>query len=471
MFFAAATMLAGAVLVVLTAPPSSTESARAFVSPHGPYGATVDDCAICHRGHTGQNRGLLSKAPSQSQVCLLCHGNPPGANNNVLGEYQGATTADNPATSSYYRHSALTPTPVAGVGGAVIATPHTSRTDQNEFKAVLNRHTECTDCHDPHSIRVGAGTGSTPSAQGWTDSGALTGSSGATGRSQSAWLPTITYEYQLCMKCHSNYTTLYAPAAWTATPSSRMSDKGIEVDPTQYAATPTLPPAPTPTPPVRSVGSYHPIDMPGVERTGAQVTTINNNLAAGTRYTGANAFTYTSTIRCTHCHGVNLGSGSTASDPAARLAPHASNNRALLAANYRDRLLHTSTESFLAGDFALCFLCHSSAPYADISGNARTDTDFRFHGFHLGNLPSNPSGSTDINVAGAGQGDAICAECHFNTHGTKNANFAADRSNPRLVNFAPDVQPSGTRLQFVKTSTGGQCYLTCHGVNHGPYTY
>ena len=51
-----------------------------------------------------------------------------------------------------------------------------------------------------------------------------------------------------------------------------------------------------------------------------------------------------------------------------------------------------------------------------------------------------PAG-TNIDTPGHGGGNAICAECHFRTHGTALAFNASDRDNPRLVNFAPNVKP------------------------------
>ena len=75
---------------------------------------------------------------------------------------------------------------------------------------------------------------------------------------------------------------------------------------------------------------------------------------------------------------------------------------------------------------------------------------------------------------GQGGGNALCAECHFRTHGTAQAYNAGDRSNPRLVNFAPNVQPfpdaSGV-IRFTKTATGGSCTLVCHGKAHDAEGY
>ena len=78
----------------------------------------------------------------------------------------------------------------------------------------------------------------------------------------------------------------------------------------------------------------------------------------------------------------------------------------------------TPAGAYLAQDFALCYVCHAEAPMVDDSGDVRTDTNFSWHGYHMNDISGNGTGGTDIDVAGAGHGNATCAECHFRTHGT-----------------------------------------------------
>ena len=143
-------------------------------------------------------------------------------------------------------------------------------------------------------------------------------------------------------------------------------------------------------------------------------------------------------------------------------------------ANYRDRLLKSSAEAYAAGDFSLCFMCHSEL---SISGSSSTErgsyTNFRYHQLHIRNLTGSGSGGTDIDTAGAGQGNAICAECHFRIHSTALANTVLDRSNGRLVNFAPDVTAfGGSGPTWASSGIGsGNCTLTCHGADHSPKEY
>ena len=118
-------------------------AAGPFENPHGSYTTTTDSCATCHRSHTGQNRNILKTAAPQSSLCLACH-DGTGANANTASQYSdGDVPADDAATSSFYRHPALT------------SSSHT-RSDLDEFAGVLNRHSECGDCHDPHALSTAA---------------------------------------------------------------------------------------------------------------------------------------------------------------------------------------------------------------------------------------------------------------------------------------------------------------------------
>ncbi len=138
---------------------------------------------------------------------------------------------------------------------------------------------------------------------------------------------------------------------------------------------------------------------------------------------------------------------------------HTASNTDLLATTYRVDPLRASGEAYKSSDFALCWACHSASKAAieDPTG-ATAGTNFSAHGFHIRSIGSFSSGGTDITVAGAGQGNALCAECHYNLHGTSS-------SERGLVVFAPDVLPYNGQPITYDQSTGN-CTLTCHGVNH-----
>lgn len=132
------------------------------------------------------------------------------------------------------------------------------------------------------------------------------------------------------------------------------------------------------------------------------------------------------------------------------------NKSGLTVATYRDQLLKPAAEAYLGTEFSLCFQCHSEAPF--IAAGAGV-TGFELHALHLGGVDDPGSGGLDIGVPGDGQGNAICAECHFQLHSTL---ADVDR---QLMNFAPNVLPRGGLLEW----TGGgspTCTLICHGVSH-----
>jgi predicted CXXCH cytochrome family protein len=424
--------------VVVPTPSGPVAPAAAAVGTHGPFGTTPDQCAVCHRSHAGQARSLLGVAAPQSGLCFTCHDEfGTGANTMVKLQYTDAAVPAN-GTDSYYRHNAL------------VAGNHT-QASLNEFGGVSNRHDECGDCHEPHAA---TSTASTPTASGWTAAGQQAKTSGVlvvNGAAGTAPAYTfingqtsqVTREYQLCFKCHSGFTTLLANPTGTPTPYSKYRlDKGIELNP--------------------SNASYHPIEAPGTNTT----TAMTNQLAATSPFKQW-TFTATSTIRCVNCHGDYRKFNAT-TPPAAGsdLAPHTSRYRGILTQNYRDRALMQSTDAYVASNFALCYLCHGEAPFADGSKNSRTDTNFPLHGYHLRSIGRSSSTSYDIDAPGAGRGYAVCAECHFRIHSTINR-VGAQPAYPRLVNFSPNITVGATPWN----QAGRSCTLTCHGQSHSAWNY
>jgi len=147
---------------------------------------------------------------------------------------------------------------------------------------------------------------------------------------------------------------------------------------------------------------------------------------------------------------------------------------------YLDRQLKPAVDTatvkaaYSAGDFALCYVCHGEAPFVDSSSNATT---FNLHAKHLTSLRVG-DGGTDIDTAGDGQSNAICAECHFQIHSTTKKVGSQVIPGSRLVNFAPNVKPfvpagatSGSLSWTPGATSGGTCTLTCHGKPHDAYPY
>jgi hypothetical protein len=253
----------------------------------------------------------------------------------------------------------------------------------------------------------------------------------------------VTLEYQLCFKCHSGAATLLPPVP--GKPSKDALDKGVEFNPAN--------------------ASFHPVEAAGKNQT----PKMSASLAGSSPYKLWN-FTIGSTVRCMNCHASGTTPDTTPApvpSPGSVAAPHTSTNRGILLKNYKDRVLKTTDEIYSAGDFALCYVCHGEAPF---SSETATATNFKLHGLHVSGLGGLGAGGTDIDTAGDGQGNALCAECHFRIHSTTNK--VGEAGGSRLVNFAPNVQPNGTTLSWTTTTTGsGSCTLTCHGEPHSGYNY
>jgi predicted CXXCH cytochrome family protein len=427
-----------------TTPGAEVPNAAPFTSPHTPDVSLVSDtCAICHRAHVAQGPALLTSAAPQSALCFACH-DGSGSNLDTKAQFTDpAVPVNDEATRSYYRHDAVTVTAPPNV--------HTLA-KEDEFGGVSNRHSECGDCHNTHNATTGV---STQTTTGWTVAGrqaAVSGVSVANGASGVAPAYTLLdgtagfqpdREYQVCFKCHSGFTTLNSNVGQPA--SRHVLDKGIELNPG----------LPTDT------ASYHPVEAAGRNAT-TQMTWSLSNTSPFKQWN----FTTASTVRCVNCHGDPRKYDAATPPPAGSdLAAHTSQYRGLLIQNYRDRVLKSPDDGYDAVDFALCYVCHAEAPFRS---STSSNTVFDDHDLHVSAILGLGPGGTSIDTPGEGGGNAICAECHFRIHGTALSYNAADRSNPRLVNFAPNVKPFGTALApaFTKTTTGGTCTLSCHGEDH-----
>jgi predicted CXXCH cytochrome family protein len=412
---------------------------------HTSIGISSPDCAACHAAHTAQSEDLIQAPLPASTLCLRCHSGA-GSPYDVASQFAAAPTND-PGTDSYYRHLVQDGSP---------------------------RQVTCDSCHNPHDAN---NTRPAMSTSGWTASGdtraadgeAVTnGAAGTTPTyapiSRSSNGGSLTLEYQLCLACHSGATSL--PTRGASHPSWWALDKGVELNPAN--------------------ASYHPIEAAGRNQSTQMAASL-----AGTSPFKAWNYSIDSTVRCTSCHGdsstVNQTATGTPLTPAAdaQEASHASSNRGLLIAPYRDRVLKASGEAYDPNDFALCYLCHAEAPLKNPNYNpSALDTAFPYHGFHLTNIPSVDGGGTSIDHPGDGEGLAICAECHFRVHSTAESFKPGDTEpvaratgSTGLVNFAPNVTgpvSTGPVWNVPGSNGGGSCTLICHGVTHtagGSFTY
>ena len=399
-------------------------------------------------------------------MCFACHDSLGTGSIFKSAAELTAVPANDPARDTWYSH------PVTS------SSTHTSDAN-NEFGGVLNRHSTCSDCHDAH-----AATNVAPveGAKGWSASGTIAGASSVKVTNHAGSGPTYelvqgptsltdtgtlgggtpaTFEYELCFKCHSGFTQLLSHSAEPAAshPSWWSLDKGIELDPL-------------------NAKSFHPVEAAGTNQTPAMTASLS-----GPSTYKLWTFTTTDTVRCANCH-AGPTTPATGTTPDTLLPVHASSQRGILVAPYRDRELKPANEAYAAADSALCYLCHAEAPMTDPSATTATNfsgkpgapyaaTFQSLHALHLAGIAANSTGTSgDIDTPGAGQGNAVCAECHYRLHSTALAYNIGDRGNTGLVNFAPDVLPDNGTLTWTSTGVGqGSCTMTCHGYTHKAVTY
>ena len=295
-------------------------------SPAARPPADAGQCLNCHDPHgTADASGLVPSllVVREESLCLACH-NGSQASSDLRSEFLKP-----------FRH------PVA-ISGRHEESEHTP--ESFAASPTNNRHAECEDCHNPHLARPDPYPALAPNAPGdllgVSRIRVTNGPAGA--RPIYTWKSpadtvTFPYEYELCFKCHSSWTTL--PAG--------KEDLALTLNP----ANP----------------SYHPVEAAGRDR--------SIKLEAFATGWSADRLTY-----CSDCHG---------SDDASDRGPHGSVYRSLLKKSYAET---TFRQGMARTD--LCFDCHAFAVYADLSADSRAAAASRFnppsaargHAYHVGSL-------------------------------------------------------------------------------------
>ena len=424
-------------------PPVTTTTTPPVVGPaniHGPYVINAPQCAFCHRAHAAKAPNLLV-AGSQSAMCFTCH-NGSGANANVALQYSLTRPANDPAARVYYSHDALAPS------------THTL-SSQDEFGVVtngvvINRHSQCADCHNSHRATAKTTRDGVSTVTGWEASGRLEGVSGvkvvngAAGAAPSYTFLSgvdtnvvpanaVTREYQLCFKCHSGFTTQLPNIA--GKPSRDRLDKGVELNPNNP--------------------SYHPIEAPGKNTSAAMIASLSG-------YSPYRQWTFRigDTIRCSNCHASSTKYNQTTPPAAGSSLPsHTSQVAGILLAPYRNRVLKPVGEAYNAAEFTLCFMCHATGPFDGTNSSA---TNWTKHNGHTNTRRGTNTGGQDIDSPSANGGNAICSECHYRIHSaTYKVGTQSITSARGMVNFSPNVVGAGA------TWNGSGCSnFTCHGKSH-----
>lgn len=375
-------------------------------------------CLNCHDTHTapGANR-LLRLAysdsgggtPMQEAACYQCHNN---------AAQQAVVQPAPPDVGQDFNAPANIKMPITDTDQGSTPEVH-AITDKDFMESTANlgpgkRHVECTDCHNPHRVRrtqvfnydnqgpMGNGTHRHSGFSGGGDhhsnlaSGVLAGTWGvepnyaadhAFGTNPLSYTvkkgapsvsapvdvnaPYVTREYQVCLKCHSDYAYGDTPPMLGETGGGTMYGTNFV---TQYTnqAMEFAPPldhrgeknSVGTEPTVTNHRSWHPVigptgrtseergmlpDPHGLSTTSAFLPPWNAGIGVQTMY-------------CTDCHGSSTLDGTVEPNLGGVWGPHGSSNNFLLKGTW-----DSETGSAAHSDTGICFKCHDVSAYAQFN--------------------------------------------------------------------------------------------------------
>lgn len=491
-----------------------------------PIGTTVwqASCLGCHDNHAVQgSRRLLREgtdglfnndgarqggSAASEETCYLCH----SSNGNTLTS-QGFNSQVPDIRYAFelpYRMPIASLDQAAGIETHDIGTANEVEAGKDFLESPqalgygnpLNRHAECTDCHNPHratknrrfnanpDIPDQAGTHEHSEPHTNIASGVLKGTWGVEPIYASDEFmvnpvdfeikrgnppvntpdlvsePYVTREYQVCLKCHSNYSYITPPMLDSysgGTPAGtnnlfNFTNQAMEFrSPTSHQGEGT---ALTPS----GAGfnftnnnhrSWHPV----MEATGRDRAT-RAVLASNTMHFPFDNFMGTQTMYCSDCHGSNTTGNTSVPDGGENgkpWGPHGSENEFILIGKW-DQTTGTvcngancNFESRGDQQNDLCFKCHNRFAYADDNGTLRNNSSGfsgidgeNWHLLHLDRM-----------------GRVKCNWCHVAVpHGWKNKGLLVNLNDVGLeANLAP-----GTEINLPVSPTGvTQPYI------NGPY--
>ena len=475
--------------------------------------------------------------PAQEKTCYQCH--TTGANSalasvtqvpNIESEFNlpirmPLTTSDQGGTTQEVHD-------IGGnfTDGALDCNSPTNRcgADMIESRAKLaQRHAECTDCHNPHrvvkfrSFAGGtSGLGSAPDpagthrhdeTTGYTHtniaSGVLRGSWGVEpvygstsfhddpsgfavkrgdpGAStstavESAW---VTREYQICLKCHSNYAYGNTPPALGATSGGTQSGTNNLSNYTNQAREFQAPVTHRGEGTKANSGagtnyasnnhrSWHPVmDVTGRNGASAQAFRLPWGNAIGAQ-----------TMYCSDCHGASTPDASVVppgGENGTPWGPHGSTNNFLLKGNWNNNVGAGDN----AAPNALCFKCHNPNTYATKDGGGTTgffqpSGKGNLHAFHtdkIGRMRCNwchaavPHGwknkalLVNLNDVGPEAGRGVNGNEEFRIPTTSSGRDLAYNQGPYYLNAKLKVRTFATSGNWTDTNCGSNNSATTFG--------
>jgi len=365
-------------------------------------------CETCHTPHFAVAQPLLIY--TSSTYCTTCHGNETAPNPIPHGESLTVSQARAAVQTTAFsmvskvdikrqieKRSAHHLRPGLTVGAAV----------RNEKSATrsLSGTSSCTDCHNPHAANK-------KKAVAPYVSGMIQGVSGVDRNGMD--IVSVTYEYEICLKCHGDYTTIfqYIPRVISTTNMRLAFDT--------------------------SNPSYHPVVAMGKK---LNIPSIPSSLEP--------TLSVSSVIYCSDCHHDDVGGSR---------GPHGSSYAPILGERYETA--DGTPESY--ENYALCYRCHNRTGILnDLSFKKKIHQTTATGGGHSGHLAVGTP----------------CSACH-DPHGINMTLPGAAQgtgSHTHLINFdARIVLPKPGNKVPIYTDTGtfsGSCTLLCHGKLHNNLSY
>ncbi len=467
-------------------------------------------CLNCHDTHTVQgSRRLLREGTdslsrpktggnaAQEETCYTCHSVDGGVLNS-----QGGAGSEVPDIKTDFTNS-LTHMPITTNDQRLTSETHDiQNADLLEDKIKLNnsnRHVECTDCHNPHRLTRNrlfnntgdtiAGTHNHTPAHSNVASGVLRGSWGVepsygseifdpgnlpllyivksgdagNGASPAVTNNYVTREYQICLKCHSDFAYGLTPPFLGDTGGntpfsqsngvSRYTNQAMEIQaPIGHTGEGTSTSASGSAAAYANNNhrSWHPVMAKTgrtlAERVSADATNWlapwNNAADIGNQ-----------TMYCSDCHGSDTAAGTVVPNGGENgqpWGPHGSSNNFILKGNW-------SSTTGTGSPSDLCFKCHNYTDYAT-SGNSGATTGYCCGGMGGGggNAGGGGGGNGNLHAFHAGRlGRLRCNWCHAAVpHGWKNKSLLVN-----LNDVGPEAGFAGTGNEV---SNNG-------GYSNGPY--
>jgi len=467
-------------------------------------------CLNCHDSHTVQGARRLLREGTDStttpkssgnsaieQTCYQCHSS--------AGESILASTTSMPNIKSDFSlptHMPINVQPeVHNIGTAPLAKTGKDFVESQTLlgkAAPANRHAECTDCHNPHRViknRLFNANSGSPDAGGTHShaaghsniaSGVLRGISGVepvysstafmsnpsnytvkrgdggTAAATTASSAYVTREYQICLKCHSDFS-YDTPPNLGDSPGGTPSGTNLLTKFTNQAMESQAPASHKGEVSASNTGaaaaystnnhrSWHPM-LDNTGRTPAARGNLSPNIFL-TPWNGS-ADIGNQTMYCSDCHGSATASNTvvpSGGEDGNPWGPHGSSNSFILKGQWNQNV-GTATPD------ALCFRCHDYNQYANPSASPQTSG---FSGSAAmcgmgggGGMPGGGGGgggtSTNLHIfhAGCGGGTWRCSKCHEAVpHGWKNKAFLVN-----LNDVGPEV---GLAAGTVKTAPYSQ---------------